>query len=160
MLCPYNADVLTLRPYKQSDFDQLLRIDQSCFVPGIAYEEAEMRHFLGLRNAVRIVAVDGTKVQGFIIAAPFRSRRGEDLLGQIITIDVEPKSQHLGIGHQLLTSAEEELKVAGCGYVSLQVAVDNQNAISFYKKHHYRVLKVLPRYYLQSLDALLMGKKL
>ena len=44
--------------------------------------------------------------------------------------------------------------------VSLEVAVDNAKAMKFYKKHGYSVLKVLPRYYLNSIDGLLMGKKL
>ena len=45
-------------------------------------------------------------------------------------------------------------------FVSLEVAVDNEPALSFYKKHGYSVLKVLPRYYLDSIDGLLMGKRL
>jgi ribosomal protein S18 acetylase RimI-like enzyme len=52
------------------------------------------------------------------------------------------------------------LKRAECDYVSLEVAVDNAKAMKFYKKHGYSVLKVLPRYYLNSIDGLLMGKKL
>jgi len=38
--------------------------------------------------------------------------------------------------------------------------VDNDLALNFYKKHGYTVLKVLPRYYLDSIDGLLMGKRL
>ena len=55
---------------------------------------------------------------------------------------------------------KRELKYAGCDYVSLEVAVDNEPALRFYKKHGYSVLKVLPRYYLDSIDGLLMGKRL
>ena len=65
-----------------------------------------------------------------------------------------------GLGTLLMSSAEAELKQAGCDYVSLEVAVDNEPALRFYKKHGYSVLKVLPRYYLDSIDGLLMGKKL
>jgi ribosomal-protein-alanine N-acetyltransferase len=81
-------------------------------------------------------------------------------MGRIITIDVTPPAQHTGLGSLLLTSAETELRQAGCDYVSLEVAVDNDSALRFYKKHGYSVLKVLPRYYLDSIDGLLMGKKL
>ena len=52
------------------------------------------------------------------------------------------------------------MKRAECDYVSLEVAVDNEKAMRFYKKHGYSVLKVLPRYYLNSVDGLLMGKRL
>ena len=44
--------------------------------------------------------------------------------------------------------------------MSLEVAVDNESALKFYKKHGYSVLNVLPQYYLDSIDGLLMGKKL
>jgi ribosomal protein S18 acetylase RimI-like enzyme len=60
----------------------------------------------------------------------------------------------------LLEAAEEKLRDAGCIYVSLETAVDNLAALRFYKKHGYTGLKILPNYYLDSIDALLMGKKL
>ena len=81
-------------------------------------------------------------------------------MGRIITIDVAPPAQHSGLGTLRLTSADAELKAAGCDYVSLEVAVDNAPALAFYKKQGYSVLKTLPRYYLDSIDGLLMGKKL
>jgi ribosomal-protein-alanine N-acetyltransferase len=81
-------------------------------------------------------------------------------MGRIITIDVLAAARKSGVGTLLLTAAEKELERAGCDHVVLEVAVDNHNAIRFYKKHGYSVLKVLPRYYLDSIDGLLMGKKL
>jgi ribosomal-protein-alanine N-acetyltransferase len=81
-------------------------------------------------------------------------------VGKIITIDVAPAAQHSGMGTLLMSSVEGELKSVGCDYVSLEVAVDNEPALRFYKKHGYSVLKVLPRYYLDSIDGLLLGKKL
>jgi [ribosomal protein S18]-alanine N-acetyltransferase len=97
---------------------------------------------------------------GFIIADRFRPRRASRSMGKIITIDVAPEAQHSGLGTLLMSAAEGELKSAGCDYVSLEVAVDNEPALKFYKKHGYSVLKVLPRYYLDSIDGLLMGKRL
>ena len=81
-------------------------------------------------------------------------------MGRIITIDVVPEGQHSGLGTLLLTSAERELKQAGCDHVVLEVAVDNEPALCFYKKHGYSVLKVLPNYYMDSVDGLMMGKRL
>ena len=156
----YNAVVLALRPYKLEDFPRLLEIDHACFAEGIAYPEEEMRHFLERRSAVTLVAADNEKIQGFVIADRFRSRRAAHFMGRIITIDVVPEAQKSGVGALLLTSVEHELKRAHCDFVSLEVAVDNHKAMRFYKKHGYSVLKVLPRYYLNSVDGLLMGKKL
>ena len=153
-------EVLTLREYRPLDFERLLEIDQACFVRGIAYSATELRHFLNLKSAVRVVGEEDGDIKGFIIADKFRPRRSDQSMGQIITIDVLEEARRTGLGSQLMTAAEEELRKAGCGYVSLEVAVDNFPAIKFYKKHEYTGLKILPRYYLNSLDALLMGKKL
>ena len=111
-------------------------------------------------TAISLVGLQDEKIMGFIIADRFRPRRASRSVGKIITIDVAPPAQHSGMGTLLMSSAESELKRVGCDYVSLEVAVDNEPALRFYKKHGYSVLKVLPRYYLDSIDGLLMGKKL
>jgi ribosomal protein S18 acetylase RimI-like enzyme len=162
--------VLRVRKYAPADFPRLLEIDQSCFVEGIAYSEEEMRYFLSMPTAISLVGLkaEGLKeeglqedeIMGFVIADRFRPRKASRSMGKIITIDVAPEARHSGVGTLLMTSAEAELKQAGCDYVSLEVAVDNESALRFYKKHGYSVLKVLPRYYLDSIDGLLMGKRL
>lgn len=113
-----------------------------------------------MRSAITLVGLDDEKIQGFIIAERFRPRRGSSSMGRIITIDVLPESQGSGLGALLLTSVEDELRKHGCEYISLEVAVNNPRALRFYKKNGYSVLKTLPRYYLGSVDGLLMGKKL
>lgn len=152
--------MLQLREYRQEDFARLLEIDQACFVEGIAYSEPEMHHFLSRPKAVRMVAEQEGKILGFIIADRFRPRRSQQFMGKIITIDVLPEARRTGLGSRLLNAVEEKLRDAGCSYVSLETAIDNLAAMRFYKKHNYTGLKILPNYYLDSLDALLMGKKL
>lgn len=147
-------------PYRAQDFDRLVEIDHACFAEGIAYPEEEMRYFLELASAITLVGREGRKIEGFIIADRFRSRRDARAMGRIITIDVMPGTQGRRLGSMLLKTAEDELRKAGCDYVSLEVAVDNEHALRFYKKHGYSVLKVLPRYYMGQIDGLLMSKKL
>ena len=156
----YNVFVTHVRQYQPLDFPRLLEIDQACFVEGIAYSKEEMRYFLSTPTALSLVGLQAEEIVGFIIADRFRPRRASRSMGKIITIDVAPAAQHSGLGTLLMSAAERELKSAGCDYVSLEVAVDNEPALKFYKKHGYSVLKVLPRYYLDSIDGLLMGKRL
>src|SRR5215467_3387724 len=152
--------MIRVRQYRPEDFSRLLEIDQSCFVEGIAYSKEEMRYFLGIPTAISLVGLQDNEIMGFVITDRFRPRRASRFVGKIITIDVAPPAQHSGLGTLLMSSAEDGLKQAGCDYVSLEVAVDNEPALNFYKKHGYSVLKVLPRYYLDSIDGLLMGKRL
>lgn len=156
----YNHCVVKLRRYLPEDFSRITEIDHECFAEGIAYPEDEMRYFLEMPSAITLVGVNGESVHGFVIADHFRPRKGARFMGRIITIDVAPEAQKSGLGTLLLAGAEEELLKAGCGHVSLEVAVDNEVALRFYKKMGYSVLRVLPRYYPGPVDGLMMGKRL
>lgn len=144
-----------IREATAADFPTLWSIDQECFVAGISYSQPELRHYMKRRGAFTLVLEDPHGIVAFVVAES--SRRGT---GHIITIDVLPNARHAGYGSELLLSAEERLRTAGCGAVLLEVAVDNEGAIHFYKRHGYSVLKTFPHYYLDSVDALLMGKPL
>ena len=85
------------------------------------------------------------------------SRRG---IGHIITIDVLPAARRSGVGSRLLVAIEERLQNAGVTRVFLETAVDNQAALSFYKRHDYFLVKTVPRYYSNGLDAFVLEKDL
>ena len=169
-LCGYNVGVeFGLREFRREDFESLWRIDQQCFAPGIAYSRMELAAYIRLRGAFTVVAVplpDGAekagrariesqpKVLGFIVAQA--NRRG---IGHILTIDVPLTSRRLGIGSTLLAMAESRL-AASCHSVVLETAVDNSAALAFYKRHRYSVVKTIPRYYSNSVDAFVLEKTL
>ncbi len=149
-----------IRDYKEGELETLWRIDQECFAPGIAYASEELAYYMRLRGAFTLVADardDGQRWQavGFLVGQ--RHARG---LGHVITIDVLPEARREGIGSKLLGESEERMKAAGCHSVYLETAVDNESALKFYKRHGYFVMKIIPRYYLDKIDALLLGKKL
>jgi ribosomal-protein-alanine N-acetyltransferase len=170
----YNESVeFALRDFRQEEFETLWRIDQQCFAPGISYSRLELATYLQRPGAFALVA-DGSQVTdtggltgpskpgqssaaivGFIVAEA--GSRGS---GHIITIDVLPQARGSGIGSQLLRAAEGRLWDARCQSVILETAVDNKAAISFYKRHHYSVIKTLPGYYSNGVDAFVLKKDL
>lgn len=97
----------------------------------------------------------GPLVVGFLVAES--GRRG---VAHIITIDVRPEARQNGIGSALLAAAEARLRAARNSAVRLETAVDNASALSFYKQHGYDVIKTVPRYYSNGVDALLLEKSL
>jgi ribosomal protein S18 acetylase RimI-like enzyme len=170
----YNGGVeFVLREFRREDFDSLWRIDQECFAPAIAYSRQELAAYLRLRGAFTVVAepvrdkrkrpeIDPALVQavplrilGFIVAQA--NRRG---VGHILTIDVPPAHRRSGIGSQLLGMAEDRLRAAPCHTVVLETAVDNADALAFYKRHQYSVVKTIPRYYSNGVDAFVLEKQL
>ena len=146
----------TLRDADSRDFEALWRIDQQCFVPGIAYSQRELAAFMSLRGAFTLVVGDpDSKIAGFLVAT--MRRKG---VGHVITIDVLKAVRRLGVGSLLLSAAEERLRKLNCHTVSLETAIDNQSALMFYKQHGYFTVKTIPRYYSNGVDALVLQKDL
>ncbi len=148
-----------LRDYQASDFRRLWQMDQRCFPPGISYSQRELAYYMKMPGAFTTVAVttvaDREEIVGFLVGQKLARA-----LGHVVTIDVSAEVRRHGVGTLLMNECESRLSAAGCRAVYLETAVDNEAALRFYKRHGYSVLKTIPRYYMNSLDALMMGKNL
>ena len=160
-----------IRNYRRGDFKTLFAIDQSCFPKGIAYTQFELKTYILRRGAFTLVAEDadstalgmGTERSGFqqdssILGFIVAERTGAS--GHIITIDVRAEARRDGVGSVLLQTAEEQFRLWNCQHILLETAVDNMGALSFYKRHGFNVVKTVPRYYSNGVDALLLEKDL
>ena len=144
-----------IREYRPSDFETLWKIDQVCFAQGISYTRRELAFYIGQKRGFTLVAEADGKIVGFVVID-----RDREAQGHVITIDVLPEARRSGLGSQLMTAAEERLRTLGCSTVFLEAAVDNAAALAFYKRHGYSVVQTIPRYYLDSIDALVLVKDL
>jgi len=150
---------ITLRDFRAGEFQLLWQLDQQCFPSGIAYTQRELKHYMEAPGTFTIVAEangrEAPDIAGFLVGQ--RHKRG---LGHVVTIDVNPEFRREGVGTVMMQAAEQRLRSEGCHSIFLETAVDNESAISFYKRLGYTVLRVLPAYYMGDLDAFLMGKSL
>jgi ribosomal-protein-alanine N-acetyltransferase len=150
----------TIRDYRPEDFERLWEIDQVCFPPDISYSRFELDIYVSRRNAFTLIAQAGHpdadhKILGFLVAEAGRRR-----VGHIVTIDVLSAARKQGLGSALLETAETRMQSAGCRAIYLETAVDNAAAIAFYKRHGYDVIRTVPRYYSNGVDALVLEKNL
>ncbi len=153
----------TVRDFQLEDFENLWRIDQDCFPAGISYSRQELKFYVRRRGALTLVAIGNPErsptppatgeVAGFIVAHPGGT-------GHIVTIDVVASARRFGVGSLLLRAAEDRLCNTGSRAVVLETAVDNVSALAFYKRHGYSVVKTIPRYYSNGVDALVLQKDL
>jgi len=144
-----------IREYRADDFETLWKIDQVCFARGISYTRRELAFYIGRKRGFTLVAQSDGKIVGFVVVD--RDREGQ---GHVITIDVLPEARRSGLGSRLMAAAEERLRALGCSVVFLETAVDNAAALAFYKRHGYSIVHTIPRYYLDSVDALVLVKDL
>jgi ribosomal-protein-alanine N-acetyltransferase len=144
-----------IRDFHPDEFEALWRMDQECFPPGIAYSKPELRAYMRHRGAFTLVATEDQTgdVQGFIVAHA-------GIKGHVVTIDVLKVARRTGVGSMLLGSAEDRLKRGGSKAVGLETAVDNTEALKFYKRHGYSVFRTWPHYYSNGVDALVLRKDL
>jgi [ribosomal protein S18]-alanine N-acetyltransferase len=145
---------LPLRDYRPSDFRALWELDQACFSPEIAYTKAELQHFLDYPGSFTLIAEHDGVIHGFILTHVHQKH------GHVITIDIRADQRRTGLGSHLLRAAEERLRALGKEAVALEVAVDNPAAITFYNRHGFTLVKTMPRYYNNGVDALRMAKAL
>jgi len=144
-----------IRDYRRQDFETLWQIDQACFARGISYSRRELAFYIARKLGFILVAELAGRILGFVVLD--RDRQGQ---AHVITIDVLTEARRSGLGSRLMTAAEERLRALGCSAVFLETAVDNAAAIAFYKRHGYTVIQTIPRYYLDSIDALVLSKEL
>jgi [ribosomal protein S18]-alanine N-acetyltransferase len=171
ILSDYNDQVeFTLRDYRAADFEILWSIDQRCFPPGIAYSRRELGIYIGHPRSFTLVAEASAHnsqdpppeemrpgdrgIVGFLVAESGRR------VGHIITIDVLPIARRSGVGSKLMLAAEERLRAGSCRSVYLETAADNVSALAFYKRHEYFLVKTVPGYYSNGMDALVLQKEL
>lgn len=149
-----------LRRFRPGDLPGMLRLDQHCFPPSIAFDRFEMYYYVRSRRHITLLAIPlaagSPSLLGFIIAEA--GRAGRD--GQIVTLDVEPGCRRQGIGRLLMDAAEQRLASCGNPAVRLQVAEDNTGAREFYRGLGYRQAGRRPGYYPDGTDAVEMVKRL
>jgi ribosomal-protein-alanine N-acetyltransferase len=145
-----------IRHAVQEDFQVLLEIDEASFPRGVAYDANELAYFMSRNGAETIVVEEDGAIVAFLIMEVHRNRRS----ATVVTVDVRENSRRKGYGSQLLKRGEEILHDYGIELYDLQVDVANCEAILFYKKHGFNLVRTLRKYYTNGHDAYLMVKEL
>jgi ribosomal protein S18 acetylase RimI-like enzyme len=145
---------LLLRPYRPSDFEALLAMDQVCFPKTIAYGRGELKSYLRSEGSRCIIAEIAGTLAGFILT----ERAAE--IAHIITLDVLESFRRQSVGSSLLEAAEQEAASLGVTLMYLETATMNKAAIALWKRHGYRETATIENYYGRGQNAFEMQKLL
>ena len=147
--------MIRIRLVAREDLNTLFALDQACFRAGIAYSKLELRYFLFHPSSISLIAEDEKGIAGFAIAE-IRAEKGSRT-GHIVTIDVDPARRRQGVGRVLMEALTERCREAEAVRLLLEVAVDNDAAIAFYRQLGFVETGRIPGFYMGTLDALTMG---
>ncbi len=135
---------LTIRGFKQGDEKRIVRIHRDSIDK---FESMNVDDDFILRLSQRhdfqffIADINGLVV-GFL-GAVFYSNVGRSEVGPIA---VEKYYRNSGVGSKLLDNCENFLKTAGIRRITARVRYDNNECISFFRKHGFEQEAVLRRY--------------
>ena len=139
-----------------NDFPTLLEIDQASFPPAIAYDSTELSYFMQRDGSETLVLETEGQIAGFLVLEMRRRKK----TATMITLDIRTEHRRKGYATELVTASEEVLRQRLIQRYELQVDVENDAAIEFYKKHGFEMVCTLKNYYPNGNDAYFMTKRL
>ena len=152
---PHRPVPASLRRARLSDLAALLALEQNAFTTD-QLSRRSLRHFIVAPNATLMVAVEASKIAGYILVLnPPRSR-----LARVYSIAVDHRFRGRGLGPLLLAAAERAARRRRCRAVRLEVHEHNTRAIARYEKAGYRLFAKRRNYYNDHATALRFEKPL
>lgn len=139
-----------IEPASCRDLNALRRLERECF-PRDAWSLLDLIGVLTLPNVVRLKAVCGEEIVGFI-AADIRRSKGT---AWIATIAVLPAYRRRGLGTALLRAVESRVDMPR---LRLNVRASNLPAIHLYESFGFQRSGSRPSYYQDGEEALIFEK--
>jgi len=143
---------ISIRKAKKEDLDQIYLIEKLSFKN--PYPKSLFYAFLNNPLILFLVCLINEKIIGYGVASL------ENIKGHILSLAVHPKFRGKGAGSTLLKEILTFMKREKILIVELEVNEKNVSAINFYKKHGFKFLKRIKKYYEDGSNALLLYKNL
>jgi ribosomal-protein-alanine N-acetyltransferase len=147
---------MPLSPLTINDCKNAAQLHQEVFPRG--WTEDTFREFLQSPHTFGLKSEEKNVLLGYIL---WREIEDE---AEVLTLVVKPSAQKKGVGSLLIKNLLAHLKEKNIAKLFLEVAEDNEKAISFYHKHGFTFLSKRPNYYPRevkvSVSALNFYKKI
>ncbi len=144
-----------VRRAEETDLSSIMRIEESSFKSEDTFPMALFRRYLKeLRDGFYVVLDGENTVAGYTVFEDV----GEECY--VLSIAVFPESRNQGLATSLMLFMENECRKRGLSKIVLDVRVDNEGAISFYRRLGLAEAGRKARFYEDGADALMMEKHL
>lgn len=140
-----------VRQLQESDLDQVLAMETELFGATAWNRELFLDEIARIPNTrwYQVMAEDD-QIVGYIGMAVAGTT------ADLQTIGISPTKQRTGLGSKLLALALTEAKNRGVEQIFLEVAVENEPAISLYKEFGFTQISLRPNYYGPGKNAYVM----
>lgn len=156
---PHDVEI-RIRAGMIEDADRLNEIEEACFPSEIRYGPSVLAVLLSMTPIYTVLTVRHTENSKIIAFAIGEQDDNNELLGRIISIQVDPSFWRKNIGKKLLLELETKLNLEhGIKNFELQVHYKNEKAIRFYQKNGYKIARLIRNYYERKEHAYLMEKQ-
>lgn len=148
------VDNLQILPAEEKNVDEIYNIEKENF----KFCWSKEYFLFNLKLAKDICEFYVAKVDDIVVG--YVVCHISDKTAHILNISVKKEYQGCGIGSKLLDFLLNKLQHYGVKSVILEVRVDNIKAINLYKKFGFSEVKILPKFYHDGKDAILMLKNI
>jgi len=155
-----DAGSTRVRKAESRDLPAIVDINRKSFV--LPYTVSVFREFFREHRYAFLVAECDGRIAGYAMSRILRKfdlrGLGVKRIGHIMSLAVEPSFRRRGIGRDLLDRTMEALWGNGANDLQLEVRVSNQLALEMYRNAGFKDERVIPGYYSDGEDAVLMTK--
>ncbi|MBI4362463.1 MAG: ribosomal protein S18-alanine N-acetyltransferase [Euryarchaeota archaeon] len=144
--------MMRIRRFQPSDLTRVTDIEAHSFMEGAPGLYVAVYRMQG--EGFFVAEVDG-EVAGYVVAA-----LAEDGEGRIFSVAVDPRHRRRGIARVLLNRAFEFYRGHRILSVCLEVRQGNLHAQALYRDFGFSVVGLIPGYYSDGEDALVMRRRL
>jgi ribosomal-protein-alanine N-acetyltransferase len=142
-----------VRPVRENDLDDILVVEHASFGKD-AYDRKLFAEYCHKCGDLFLVAERGRRICGYSVTC-VRGERAE-----LVSIASLPETRRMGVASALLDSTLRRLRRKGVTRFSLIVRETNAGAIRFYGKFGFTKVRLVPGYYEDAGDGVLMKKEM
>ena len=145
--------MIEIRQFKPTDMFSVVKLASTTLTE--QYNPSLFNYFYESFPEGFIIAEYGHKIIGFIVGVKIN-----DILSKILMLSISEQFQNKNIGSNLLKKFLRKISDEGVKFVELEVRIDNEKAINFYRKHGFKIRNEITDFYQNGESAYTMKKEL
>jgi ribosomal-protein-alanine N-acetyltransferase len=145
--------VIEIRQFKPTDMFSVVKLASRTLTE--QYNPSLFNYFYESFPEGFIIAEYGYKIIGFLVGVKIN-----DILSKILMLSISEQFQNKKIGSDLLNYFFRKISEKGVKFVELEVRIENEKAINFYKKHGFKIRNEIKDFYQNGESAYTMKKEL